>query len=355
MRSYSVLIALAMCCSIGSAAQAALTPISVDTGKDWRHGLTGTVFPARIGDFSRQDIADYGDQKLDILATYDQPETKTTATLYLYRAGMPDASIWHDRIVKVMAMGRLGAADVPKLQTTVFTPAGQGANSGIRSVIPLAGKAFTASGLAVFPHDDWLIVVRMSSRTAPAADLDRMLAGFVEALRLSGAKKQAPPAYGITPCAQAFPDQPAQRGVRDMSGGLLAGLLMQAVDNDKGKAKDTKDTAIPHYCSDPSAIGTDYEAYRDVQDPKSYVVAIGDAGNAVWIAPDGMAAILDPKKAGQYSMLLTTVAKRVSYVPFTAMPSPAQVMEVLQKERPVSFTDRPVGKSGKKTIAISPD
>lgn len=355
MRRAVLFLALAAGFSIGSVAQAAPNPISVSIGKDWRHKLSGAVFPARIGDFARKDIADYGDQKLDVLATYDQPETRTTATLYVYRAGMPDASIWHDRIVKVMSMARLGAADVPRLQTSLFTPAGQEPNSGIRSVIPFAGKAYTSSGVAVFPHDDWLVVVRMSSGTATAPDLDRMLAAFVEALSLPPAKKPAPLAYGMTPCAQPFPDKPAARGARDMSGGLVASLLMQAIDTGKIKTDKAKESAVPHYCSDPATMGTDYGAYRNEQEPKGYLVAVGDAGNAVSIEPDSMAALLDPKKDGQYSMMLTTVAQRLTYTPFAAMPGPAQVMEVLQSEKPVASTDRPVGKATNKTITISPD
>jgi hypothetical protein len=355
MRGSSLWLALASCVSVGSTVQAATNPISAAAGKDWRHDLTGTVLPARIGEFSRKDIADYGNQKLDILATYEQPQSRTTATLYVYRAGLPDVSIWHDRIVRVMAMGRLGAADVPKLQTTFFTPAGQGGNSGVRSVIPLAGKGFTSSGVAMFRHDDWLIVVRMSSGTIPAADLDGSLTAFVEALTLSPARQPAPEAYRITPCAKPFPDQPAARAARDMSGGLLAGMLMQAIDNGKLKTTEAKDTTAPHYCSDPDALGTDYAAYRDEKEANSYLVAVGDAGNVVWIAPDGMATLLDPKKGSQYSMMLTTVAKRINYTPFTAMPSPTQVMEIVQSERPVSLTDRPIGKSTNKTITINPD
>lgn len=345
------LAAIVAAMALVSAAQAAPNPISVDAAKDWRHDLTGTAFPPRIAAFSRHDIADFGNQQLDVMATYNQPETKTTATLYVYRAGLPDASIWHDRIVKVMGMGRLGTADVPHLQTTLFTPAGQGANSGIRSVVPLAGKAYTASGVAVFPHEDWLLVVRMSSETGSAADLDRALAGFVEALHLSPARNPAPEAYGITPCPQPFPEQAAARAARDMTGGLLAGALMQALDDGKGKPAKT---AAPHYCSDPAA-GVDYGSYRDGQDQARYLVAVGDGGNVVQVAPDTMVALMDPKKSGQYSMMLTTVAKRVSYVPFIAIPSPAQVMTVLQSERPISMTDRPIGASKKKTITISPD
>lgn len=342
------------------AAQAALDParvnlIAAKQDKDWRHALTGTVFPPRIGDFSRQDIADYGTQQLDVLASYDQPQSKTMASLYVYRAGLPDVSIWHDRILRVMGMGRLGTADLAKAQTANFTPAGQGEGSGIRSVVALTGKAYTASGVALFRHDDWLIVVRMSSETAAPADLDRMLAGFVDGLRLSPAKSPATAAYGIVPCVQAFPSQPAGRVARDMSSGLLASALLQAIDSGEAKPDKTEpQPALPHYCSDPAGK-VDFGAYRDEQSPASYLVAVGDAGNVVWIAPDSMAAILDAKKSGQYSMTLSTVARRIIYTPFTAMPGLAQVMEALGSERPVSMTERPVGTSKNRKITLSPD
>jgi hypothetical protein len=365
--SMSLALAVGACALLPvPAAHAAPNPIAADADKDWLHHLTGVAFPARIGEFARKDIGDYSNQQLDIIATYEQPATKTTATLYLYRAGLPDASVWHDRILKVIGTGRLGAEDPAGLHTTLFTPPGQAADSGIRSVVPLSGKAYTASGLAVFPHDDWLVAVRMSSETGTAGDLDHMLAGFVDGLRLAPASHRAPVAYAITPCAQPFPTQSAARAARDMSGGLLASLLMQAVDNDKvkagkgktkadkAKAEQAQDTPDPHYCSGPPSEVT-YGIYRNALDPKSYLVALGDGGNVVWVTPDSMAAILDPKKSGQYAMTLSTVAQRISYTPFTAQPSPAQVVDALRSEKPVSATNRPIGKATDRTITLSPD
>lgn len=358
MRRNSLVLALAFGFSAmfaATAAQAELKPIPSKAGKDWRHALTGTNFPPQIGELPRRNIADYGNQQLDIAAIYEQPETGTVATVYVYRAGLPDASIWHDRILKVMGGAGLGEVDQSKKVTTIFTPKGQGENSGIRSVVPLSGKAQAASGVAVFAHDDWLIVVRMTSASLAPADLDPALATFVDALGIGAAKNPATAAYGITPCAQPFPTQTVERGARDMTGGLLAGALMQVVE--EGKVKPDKGegaSEIPHYCSDPGAV-VDYGAYRNEKDAGNYLIAVGDDGNVIWLAPDTMAALLDEKKSGQYAMTLTTVANRVSYAPFTAMPGPAQVMKVLQSERPISVVNRAIGKSKNKTITIAPD
>lgn len=358
MRKNFLVLALALGCSTmmaGSAAQAELTPIAFHAEKDWRHKLTGTVFPPQIGDLPRRAIADYGNQQLDIAATYEQPQTRTVATVYVYRAGFPDASIWHDRILRVMGGAGLGKVDQSKKVTTIFTPVGHGENSGIRSVVPLSGEAQMASGVAVIAHDDWLIVVRMTSGSLSPADLDPALANFVNALRLSPAKDRAASAYGIIPCAQPFANQRVERAARDMTGGLLVGALMQVIEDGKNKPEAAKEVSDnPHYCSDPGAI-VDYGAYRNEKDASSYLIALGDDGNAIWIAPDSMASLIDEKKSGQYAMTLTTATKRVSFAPFLALPGPAQVMEVLQGEKPIAVVDRPAGKAQKKTITISPD
>jgi hypothetical protein len=40
-------------------------------GQNWKHALTGTVLPPRIGDFVRADVVDYGKVQLDVAATYN--------------------------------------------------------------------------------------------------------------------------------------------------------------------------------------------------------------------------------------------------------------------------------------------
>jgi len=332
-------------------AHAQSTPITADIAADWQHPLSGATFPVRLGPvrlgaFARESMEDYGTQQLDISGTYQQPQTRTTATLYVYRAGLPDASIWHDRIKAVIA-------------------AGHSANSGIRSAVPMAGpstttKTATSSGVSVFPHDDWLVVVRMTSYTLSAADLDTALAGFTAAIPLPAPKASAPAAYVITPCTDPFPAQAAKRAPRDMMTGVLAGVLMQMADNHELKPDPAKpapakvDTAPPPYCADPAG-SANYGAYRAEGDKASYVVAMGDAGNAVQIAPDGMAAMLDKKKAGQYSMTLSTVASRISYTPFAAIPTVAQVIDAIDHENPVASTDRPIGNAKSRNINIAPN
>ena len=342
-------------------AHAQSTPITADIAADWQHPLSGATFPVRLGPaqlgaFARESMEDYGTQQLDISGTYQQPQTRTTATLYVYRAGLPDASIWHDRIKAVIAAGRLGTPDFTKAITTLFTPAGHGANSGIRSAVPMTGKTATSSGVSVFPHDDWLVVVRMTSYTLSAADLDTALAGFTAAIPLPAPKASATAAYVITPCTDPFPAQAAKRAPRDMMDDILASALMQALDDAAGKPTPAKPDAAPPapYCADPAG-SANYGAYRAGGDKASYVVAMGDAGNAVQIAPNTMAAMLDKKKAGQYSMTLSTVASRISYTPFAAIPTVAQVIAAIDHENPVASTDRPIGNAKTRNINIAPN
>jgi hypothetical protein len=101
--------------------------------------------------------------------------------------------------VKVMGIGRLGVADMGKLQTTVFTITGQGEKSAIRSVVPLSGKAYTASGVAVVAHGDWLVVVRLSSMVMDAGQLGHDFDGVHG--QVGAERAQQASARGLSDCS----------------------------------------------------------------------------------------------------------------------------------------------------------
>ena len=196
----------------------------------------------------------------------------------------------------------------------------------------------------------------MTSDTLSVTDLDKTLAAFMGAIALPSPKSSAEAAYVINPCGEAFPSQSAKRAPRDMAGGLMTSIMMQVADNGEAKPEPaTAATAPPaHYCADPAAVA-EYGAYRNGDAAIGYVVALGDAGTAVNIAPDGMAALVDTKKAGQFAMTLSTVSRRITYAPFATIPTVAQVIDAVNNDGPIAATDRPVGNSKNRNIEIAPN
>lgn len=349
----SVLVAIvALTFALPSYVKANPTPIAVDLLAGWEHELTGIQFPAEIADLSRSSIADIGNQKLDIFAIYRLPDGKTEATVYVFRAGLNDASIWHDRIVAIIGLGRLGQADVSNATRTLFSAPG-GNGGGYRTVVPMAGKGVTASGISIFQHGDWLVAVRMSSQSLSAADLDTKLATFTSALPTSAPLKMGQPPYLIEDCPDRLPTKQAKRAKADMSSALLSGLFGQMIDSGEVEPDEAATSAAPvTYCRDSTSTN-DYGVYRSGPPADGYVVAFGDAGVAAFVHRDSAAELLG-KASGQYALSLVTVDRNLNFTAFRGLPTPSQVMATLRGEAPASSTGRPIGKEGDRTISINP-
>ena len=91
-------IAVALVALLAFPAAAEPTPIQVATTATWQHDAAKVRFPPALDGFRRTDIVDYGDQRLDVSARYFDEASRTTVTLYLFRAPIPDVPVWHDRL-----------------------------------------------------------------------------------------------------------------------------------------------------------------------------------------------------------------------------------------------------------------
>lgn len=346
----SVLILALGALALGSPASANTTPIVVDVAADWTHEQTSLRFPPALAGFARSQIEDYTTSQLDIAATYQDAGSKSWASIYVFRAGLPDASLWHDRILAVIGRGALGLPDASGGVSTTFVPTGGASQSGIRTSLAMQGKV-TASGVAIYAHGDWLVSVRMSSPTWTRGELDARLAAFTAAIGAQPDSQSQPPAYAIAPCADALPTKAAKRVKPDMTAALLAGALMGVIEDKKAEPEsdETAAKAAP-YCRDAASTG-DYGVYRWGPARDGFVVAFQDAGTAATVVPDAMGALLGGAK-GQYAMSLSMVNRRSSYAPFKGLPTVQQVVEAIGREQPMSSTSRGTGKDGDETITI---
>jgi hypothetical protein len=80
-------------------------PIVVDTAAAWTHGPTGVVLPPAIGTrptARRSLCSEHG--LADVSIGYNDNQTGTTLTIYVFRAGWPQAPLWADRLSQVMGM-----------------------------------------------------------------------------------------------------------------------------------------------------------------------------------------------------------------------------------------------------------
>ena len=123
LMSWLVLAAL----SQAAAAQNDLRTIEANAGSGWTHAGSKLVLPANAAGLPRGKIGDSTQEQLDVVADYSDQADGMTATVYVYRTGLPDAAIWFDRAVwaiQVTPVYGLNGAAVPP--PSAFAPSSSG-------------------------------------------------------------------------------------------------------------------------------------------------------------------------------------------------------------------------------------
>lgn len=326
--------------------------LKADQTKEWRHKRTKAVFPAQLAGLQRTQMVDFGKNELDIAATYGSLSGGTEATVYLFQAGLPDASIWHDRIVSVMKAGRLGKFNTAEAKTATFAPPLDPRLSAIRTVAPFSEGQVTASGVAVFPRNGWLVAVRISSLSASAEELDRQLEALVAQLQLEKPQRDEALAYAIGWCADDLALKDAERAEADPGAALLGGIMGQMVESGEAKPADPPSEPVK-FCRDKAST-RQYSTYRAGGSKDAFLLAFGDAGTAAFAGKDSLGTLLDEKKSTIFSVSAVTIESRLTFRGFKSLPTPAQVATVFMTEQPQVRTSRIPGDKKKQTIYVSP-
>lgn len=332
-----------------SPARAQATAIETGPAEDWAHHHTKIALPVRIAGFSRQALGDLSRNQLDVSALYQESETGTWATVYLYHAGLVDASVWHDRAVTTIFARYPGKVDSVRAATSTFTPRGHGRDSGIRTSFPMLDPKVASTGVAIFPHEHWLLKVRMSSTTLSAERLDVALTGFVEAIPVPVPDVMDTAAYRIEDCTEPLPTKEAKRAAADLSDALIASAVWSEIEQREAtsRGRTSNDRTPRTLCRD--ADGTDgYGVYRDRDDGKKdrYLIAFGDAGTVITVGPGNLSRLIG-KRQREHSAVVRTLDSVLVFTPFEEMPTPSQVVALLGKEAPMTSVTRGVNPSGK--------
>jgi hypothetical protein len=330
---------------VAVSASAEPTRLQLDPNASWEHRWTKLQMPPRLDGLTRTWIADFGTGQLDMIGTYQDPATRTTASLYLFRAGLADVSVWEDRIAQtIRANTQLGTADQAHALVGPFTPTGHAADSGYVVVYPESGQTFTASGFSLFPHDGWLVAVRMTSGTLTPEALRARLASFTAAILLAAGKFTYPRAEAMADCPEALSfGPPAPRATRDRASLLLLGAVAtnaRRPTDDKGKPTTT--APAREFCRDRLSAPM-FNVYRAHGVRDSYVIAAADSGVAINVGRLDMTAL--PGGKANYWATLATAADIRFFGPFETLPTPQQVIQAVSSEPPAgSVVDPPEGK-----------
>jgi hypothetical protein len=345
-----ITLAAALALPAGAAAQ---QPIVADVAADWSHAQTGLRLPPTLAGFDRAEINQFDTQQRDVSILYRDRASQTTTTLYVFYAGFPDASVWHDRIRYAMMAGFLGTPDFTTALTTTFTPPNEHLANGLRTTASMSGKATKASGVAIFAHDGWLVAARMSSSTLDRNALDTRLAAFVAALPLAAGKTKAPPVYVIDACPAPLAPPEAKPIARDEANALILGMDALALGDTALYAKThpgQPPLAAAHYCRD-GASRVNLGIYRQDGATDSYVMAVGDAGVGVFV--EKATALTELHKGNPaYSVILSTTAASVAVGAFDGLPTLGQAIAAVNAHQPLASVTRAIGPGAKVNINL---
>lgn len=322
---------------------AQLRSLDVPDDKGWQHARTGLILMGRLGEYQRSDLKDNGREELDVSATYRSLDGKSTATLYLYRPGVYDLPMWFDRSHTAMTLNREIKLGQSSSGVARFAPPGRSTQSALRIAYPFSGQVAGASGLAMIPFGEWLVAIRLTSDTMSVSALDAALSDLIAKIRWPAKMAEAKLANPVRPCASPLKYKRAKLVQPDLAQALMSSVLGNAM-RDVAKKDPARAAPSPDYCLDQS-MGPPFSAYRAADSRSAYVMAIGDAGVAATIAPEFSLS----GETGRYGVTLEDWDSSDSYPSFNAMPSPQQVMALLQGSRPVASAGR-----GNNTISVSP-
>ncbi len=332
-------------------------PIVVDTAAAWTHGPTGIVLPAAIGAFTRTEVSQSDHGLADVSISYQDNVSRTALTVYVFRAGWPQAPLWADRLSQVMAMSaqRNGGTLAGPPSFAAFAPTGHVNASALRVVQAVQGGQWQATGAVVIPYGPWLVTMRMSSATLDAKVLDAQLTAAAAALQVPAPAQPLPAAVPIIACTDTLTLKPAKHvGPSKSSNSLIDALLGAALAQSQGAADEAESkgdatSEPPPYvatlCRDPSS-SIDHGVYRAPGDMQRYVIALGDAGITLAVGPNTLSALLDKRLT--YSATLTMFDKVMVYPAYASLPPPDQAIAALDREHPQSET------SDGKSITIHP-
>lgn len=322
----------------------------------WSHDRSGLTLLGTLAGFERTGSKQYDEDGYNIGVNFRDNATGSWADLFIYRASPASVAVWGDRAASGMfANPMLGDVDVAAVRVARFTPPnGAGADSGLRIVSPVKGD-LSASGLAIYLHDGWLVKLRMSSRTLDAAALEARMSEFVSGLNLPAAARPAVPFLEIADCAAPLKQgKKAKMSKLDMMSTIMLGGTLGVVHGKKlEEAEAAAASGAPDavWCRDP-ASQPQYGIYRRSGADDSYLIGLGDTGTSLSVGSYDLGPLLKPSRG-----FLVTQSDGVTeqvYPPFDRMPSPGQALALPGNVGPVFSAGLMPGDTGS-TINVQTD
>lgn len=296
--------------AIPAAAQG--TPVAVEAGVDWVHGPSGIVVPVEIEGFARGEARDLTTSLHDVIIQYGRPDDDTFATLYIYRTGYRDLSVWFNQAYRSMRNNPvvgLRAGDERRPDLVALT-GDDTPDTGIVA-FDIDGD-YRTTGLGLTERNGWLVKVRISSGTLDREQNRALIRSFLAGLALPERVGDAALPAELADCAEHVPDAAAEPVTSPAPETAVFGPMMIGIVISEARSGACFDAELA------PLIGV----YHPQGQLAPYIVALGDSGKAAYVTP------LPAELAGDAWIVVLLVADRgivAGY--FETRPSPQQAAD----------------------------
>ncbi|HYD24302.1 MAG TPA: hypothetical protein VEB68_05865 [Croceibacterium sp.] len=318
----------------------AVDDIAVAEDAAFDHQRTQISFPPNLEGMDRKRVRDFGTEQHDVAAMYETDDQATFLTLYVYRAGLPDASLSFDRLIRVMA-AREGflPAGTGSLVPTTFRPTGSATSTGLAIAYDLApGQPNSATGALLFPHGSWLIKLRATSSALDASQLGQLLRRVEASLKLPEPGFLSQPAYAVEACSTQLAAGTATRLEPEQAAVAAIAVMMDGVSSSQNEQGEKVPLPDVRWCRDERVEGLN--VYRPDEATDRYAIAFGDSGNALFVGIS-MQELPGVGRHDQGVPIIYADADRIMLMAMTDRPpDPATAWEIAQDAQALAINDR---------------
>jgi hypothetical protein len=339
LRTMTIAAGIVACMGGVSASHARDLP--VPAGKGWKHAETGIVAKGAMLGLPRTSISDSTQNERDVVLQFEDADRATSLTYYIFRPAVMSVPMWFDRArTQIEQRDTFGGVTPATAEPIAFAPPQTSTSAALRQVYAAAKGPVSATGLAVLPIGEWLVVVRLSSVTLDPAALDTKLGEAIAALGW--------PANATAPDIVAVPIRPCSDTLGFKKAKLLKPSMMQALLGSAGAMTEKDKAAKPvKWCRNGEAT-TDYGVYRADEQKVAYTLAIGDAGRVATVG-GGLGGLVGD---GGYEVNFRDLDGSTAIFPsFDRLPQPQQLLSLVSGGTSISRFDP----GDKGTIKINSD
>ena len=336
MRIVTVLTALLL-----ATTPAVARDLEVPPDKGWQHAASGIILTAKLAGLSRTELTDSGNDERDVIADFANADRSTIATIYIFHPGTMSVPIWFDRAQTALELKSVYGGVKPAAATpAAFAPPGSSVTAGLRATYTPAHGPYRATALAIAPVGEWLVAVRLSSKTLNPVTIDPALTDILTAIRWPRTADTPPIAAPVEPCATALLFTKAKLVQPDMMQALLGSLTA-------GVAQ--KNPVAPQtWCRDATKQTLAYGVYRAVGTSDGYTLAIADSGRTASVYK--AFSLPDQPSTGGYAVSFNDLDGSIATYPsFATLPQPDQVAGLVLRGPASTRTTR---KNGDTTVTI---